>query len=467
MARSGDAFFEEDWARADATDLGGAWVTTAGDAQIVQETLKQSTSAAQTARVYGEASTLASDMAAEVAVQGVFACSSDAQDRSLWLLLRWDSTDSIGYKVGLTWAQVSSAETLTLSIVKVDAVGTTLRETTLGSIAVTTRAYKDANDSYIDQFQNVRARIYDDSGEVTIEAKLNDEEEPLLRVTDREWPLFRGVGAFGVEFDEGEASPADGYLLVDYLAIQSISTNPDPASVQPTYWTFGKLKKVARDLALNDSSSTLNDDRWGDWVNASIQELYDYVGQPLWAETRWSFKLKAGETAVPMPPNAVDVDATVLDVGNSLPIPIIREDSHLESNPTETTTGLPIYFRLGGDARTLVLRPYPLASATRSYVVRYYGSPSHMYDDTEVPPIPDNLCEYICWGAVKRWAYGNGDRTAQARANENWTTGLRMARRLERRRASRTFNHRIGSGFHQGRERIYSDLVGARYGWRR
>lgn len=460
--RTDKVFFEDSFSRAEGTDLGNNW-TGNGGLQIDNHSCRQlGASTATTAVLYADATTLASDMGKDYVVMARLAVDDDANSPEAYIRLRYDNSEDEGYKVGLKWEQSGGAELLTLYIKKeIDGVLATLT-----SSDVTAEANVDANSSYIDQYQTVRARIYSIGSGVVIEARLNNNSEPALSYTDNEIPTFGGSGEVGIEFIDN-VSAVDGAISLDYIAIQGFQGDHDAYAVQPTYWTFGRIKAHSRAMALRDSSSAINDEEWGIFVNEAVQELFGYVGQPLWAEEVYTFRLGASQDEVLLPPDALDLDNIVLDTTSGTHLNIVSERSY-RAEVGDSTSGTPYLFRLGGGEGSLILRPYPTPSQAGTYTVRYYRAPRYMLDDTEIPEIPQHYCSGISWGAVLRYSSRDGVRTLIQQAGRMWSNHLTMVRKRERKRGSRTENFLIGSGLHSPRSgRTGTVFDHAKYGIRR
>ena len=450
-----EAYFDDDFSRADNTDIANGWSTNGGgDPQIINQAVRQGTTAsvAQVA-VFRTATSAASEIGSDYIVQAVVACDDDTTARAANIAMRADFANNDGYLVRLTW----ETDVMTLRAIKL--VGGA--DTILGTIVVTDYA-NTASSSFDDQFQNLRVQIYDEDESVKIEVKLNDEADPVLSATDNSYPQFRAPGSFGVIFDDNDAGVA-GHVFLNSIAIQAIQAVQGDYSVQPRHWTFGRIVDHAKALSTRDSNSHIDTSEFKIMVNAAMQEMYEYANRPRWSEDIITFKTKIGVTDYELPADVVYYDDVLHDTVQQNTIDIV-DSAKFRRNVTTDSSGTPYecYETGVGVNGGPVLKMYPSPSEARSYTLKVSKSPRYLEDDDEIPDVPQNLCHWLCWGAIFLYSSRDSDRTHIRMAGQRWGQGLKAARSQSRRLGSSAkfqITHGLG-------RRNHNDYELSRYGIR-
>lgn len=453
-----EAFFEDEFDRADNTDVANGW-TFDGELQIINETVTQGTGASviASAKLIRTATSAGSEIGADYVVQAILSVDADTTDPAGTVMLRWNSDTNDGYGCRLLWEDDAGTEKLTLQIRK-SVAGT---PSTLTSLDVTSFA-NTSSDSYDDVFQNLRVAIRDEDEAVIIEAKLNDEAEPLLTYEDRVYPQFRSGGSFGLIYED-EVGVA-GHVFLKSIAIQSIQETQGDYSVQPVYWTFGRIVTQAIAESTRDSNSHIDDETFKVWVNGAIQEMWEYAHRPSWGDDIIQFKTKANVEDYELPPEVYYYADVLRDTTQQYNVDIVPTSQFRRSN-ANTTSGTPYEaYEVGkGPNDGIMLRLYPKPSATRTYTLEVSKAPRYLTEDDQIPDVPQNLCHWISWGAVMRYSGRDSDRTHINFAAGTWREGLKAARR-QARRASSSSKFIIGSGL---KRRTWNDYERSRYGLRR
>lgn len=445
-----EAYFIDDFARADNADVANGW-TFNGDLQIINQTVRQNgASAVDQVKLVRNVSSAGSEIGAEYAVQVIAACDDDTVARAVNLFLRADTAGSDGYLVRMTW----ETDVLTLRVAKL--VGGA--DTVLGTVVATTYANLSSA-SFDSVFQSLTARIYDEDESVKIEVKLNDEADPVLSVTDNSYPQFRAKGQFGVIIDDNDVGVA-GHIFINSIAIQAISEVQGAYSLQPRYWTFGRILKQAIAESTRDSNSHIDDETFKMWVNAAMQEMYEYAHRPRWGESIFTFKTKAGTQDYELPNNVIYYDDVLHDTAQAGAINVVPPAT-FRRNVTTTSSGTPYEaYEVGvGPNGGVLLRLYPNPSEARTYTIRVSGTPRYLENDDDTPDVPQSLCQWISWGVVVRYSGRDSDRTHIRHAGQMWSQGLKMARRQSN-RSTAAAKHHIGIGLNRGN----NDYARSRYG---
>lgn len=449
-----EAYFEEDFARDDNTEIGNGWTTNGGgNPQIINQAVRQGSSgAASQVAVFRTVASAASEIGNEYAIQAVLACDDDTAARAANIVMRGDIGNNDGYLVRLTW----ETDTLLLRIVKLVSNVSTV----LGTISVVDYANL-SSDSFDSVFQNLRVQIYDEDESVKIEAKFNDEADPVLSVTDNSYPQFHAAGQFGVIFDDNDT---EGHVTLSSIAIQAVQAVQGDNSVQPRQWTFGRIVDHAVALSTRDSNSKINREEFKTMVNASIQEMYEHCKRPRWAEDIITFKVKTGVQDYELPADVVHYDDVLHDTVQQNTIDIVPA-AKFRRNVTTTSSGTPYeaYERGVGINGGPVLRMHPNPSEARTYTLKVSKSPRYLEDDQEIPDVPQNLCHWLSWGAIFLYSSRDSDRTHIRMAGQRWGQGLKAAR-IQTRMAAASGKFTITTGL--GR-RNRNDYEQSRYGLRR
>jgi len=426
-----NAFFEDGFDRADNTDIANGWSfnDSSGDLQIINQTARQNTASVATETLYRTVASAASEIGAEYAVQAIVA-SSGSGVRAGRILLRYNITDDDGYAVKIGWDD-SSTDALTLTIFKVIAGS----DTSLATLDVTS-FMNTGTSSYDNVFQSLTARIYDEDESVKIEVKLNDESDPVLSANDKGYPQFRDKGSFGFRFEDNAAAVA-GHIFLGQIAIEAIQEVQGDYSIRPKYWTFSRIYKQAVTEATRDSHSNIDTTTFKVWVNASIQEMYEHCNRPRWSDDIITFKSKLGIEDYELPDDVVYYDSVIHDTLNQNTIDVVAADPFRQGTTT-TSSGTPYEaYEVGtGVHGGPILRLYPKPNAAKTYTIRVSKSPRYLEDDDQIPDVPQNLCQWLSWGAVMRYSLRDSDRTHLRASRDMWVRGLDMARRQSKRLGS-------------------------------
>lgn len=420
-------FFQDSFARADSTTVENNWTTT-GAVQIVNQMMRQS-GASSTATAYATipVTTAASGMGQNMEVAAAIACDNDSSSRSGTLLLRHtgDTSTGDGYGITLTWA----SDVLTLKIRKVNG-GTW---STLTSVAVTAEATLSSS-SFDGVFQRLGGRIYDQDGVVVIEALFEDEEAPRLSYTDSVNPLWKMAGYTGVFFEDNDAG-VNGHVFVSEFRIKSIGAFSEDILPEVPLYTFGQLKAKVKERCLRDSSSSMADSVFGDYLNEALKDLAATITCPWWWEDTYQFQVAASQESVAMPSKYSHIDDNAFETGNNRPVPIIRDREYRSTSRKIrlNVLGQPLGFRRVGVTPTggIVLQPYPIPSSAVTYQITAWRRPATMVNDDDIPDLPEELQPGLIWAAVAAYTMLDSDRTHMVMADNRKKEWLAQANRIK------------------------------------
>lgn len=401
-----DRFFSDIFDRADATDIGNNWTTT-GALQIVNQMLRQSgASSAATATATIPVETAAPGCGPNYEVGITVAADTDTTTRSQTILLRLsgDVATGDGYGVTLTWL----TNTLTLKIRKL--TGGTWA--TLTSEAVTTEAAVD-NSSFDSVFQRLGGRIYDKDGLVFIEAVFEDEEKPRLSWTDQVSPLWKAAGTTGLYVEDNDAG-VTGHVFTGGFTLASLALGSDEIIPTVPLYTFGQMRAKVKERCLRDSSSSMSDTVFGDYLNEALKELSATVASAPWWEETYQFQVAVNQTEVMMPAKFYQVDDSAYETGNRRPIPIIRDRDYRSTGLRQSLTvvGSVLGFRRVGVSPMggIVLQPYPVPGAQETFQITAWRRPATMVNDSDIPDLPEELQPGLIWAAVSAYTMLDSDR---------------------------------------------------------
>lgn len=441
--RANDRFWEDNFARDDSTTVGNNW-STSGAVQIVNQTLRQS-GASSTATAYATipVATAAAGCGSAYEVGATIACDSDSSSRSGTLLLRLngDIATGDGYGVTLTFA----SDVLTLKIRKL----TSGTWSTLTSVDVSAEANLISS-SYDSIIQRLIGRIYDQEGVVLIEALFENEQKPRLSWTDQTYPLWRAAGTTGIYFEDND-NGVNGHIFVDSFALASLSETDDDHLPSVPLYTFGDAKKIVKERCLRDSSSSMSDSTFGDYLNEAIKELCAKVPSAWWWEETYDFQVAASQTEIMLPSKFRLCDDFVYDGTSNRPIPIVRERDY-RSTRTQynlTVVGSVLGFRLAGRSPMggILLKPYPTPASSANYSITAWRSPRVMTRDEDVPDLPEDLQPGWIWAAVSLYALKDSDRTHAVLSENKKKEWVLDAIRLHNRFQSQTAPQAARSAF--------------------
>lgn len=405
--RTNDRYFSDSFGRDDSSTVGNNWATD-GALQILNQTLRQSgASSAAAASALISAATAAPECGDDYEAGIVVACDNDSSSRSATVLLRLDGAvaSGDGYGVTLTWA----SDVLTLKIRKL--TGGTWA--TLDSVDVSSEA-NTASSSYDSVNQILVGRIYDKDGDVLIEALFNDEEKPRLSYTDRSYPLWKRSGTTGIYFEDNDAG-VGGHVFVSQFSLLSTAEIDETHLPVVALYSFGKAKKIVRERSLRDSSSSMSDAIFGDYLNEALKELAAKVPDAWWWKETYQFQVKASQTELMLPAKYRLCDDFAYDTGNNVPRPIIAERDYRAKYHGQSITlvGAVQGFRLEGRSPRggILLKPYPTPSAAATFQMSCWRAPLVLDADTDIPDIPEELQPGWIWAAVSYYTLKDSDRT--------------------------------------------------------
>lgn len=426
MTTQTDRYFLDSFDRADTTDVGNGW-TVSGAVQIVNQMLRQSgASATATAYATIPVATAAPGCGPNMEAAISVCADTDTASRSITLLLRLsgDVTTGDGYGITLTWLN----DVLTLKIRKLTS-GVWATQT---SVVVTDEAALSSA-SWDGVFQRMGGRIYDEDGLVQIEALFEDEEKPRLSWTDKVNPLWKLAGSTGLYYEDNDAG-VNGHVFVNAFSISSIAAaSNDITPVVPLY-TFGQMMQKVKERAVRDSSTTLSNSVFGDYLNEALKDLSSFVPCPWWWEETYQFQIAEDQTQVVMPSKYYHIDESAFETDNSRPIPIIRDREYRSSGyrGNLTVLGTTLGFRrigvspLGG----IILEPYPIPSEEQTFQITAWRRPATMVNNEDIPDLPEELVPGLIWAAVSLYTMLDSDRThavlAENRKNEWIGQAIRM-----------------------------------------
>lgn len=457
--QSTDLFWEDQFSRADSTDLANNWTLASGDLQIINGAVQQSSSSVATTQLYQAATTAAPSIGADYAVSARLSCDDATTARAGYIILRRDGTDC--YLVGLVWDDTGTAEVLELRIVKsVAAV-----RTTLATLDVTAEM-NTASSSFDDVIQLVGADIYDDVDGVTINAYFNDEERVRLTATDTSYPNFKQSGSFGLEFQDDDAAVA-GHVMLHGIRILGLVDRNEAYDVVPAKYTAGYIRDRVRTMALRDSNSQLETTLFMDLVNECNQELHAEIGRTPWLTELFSFQVGAAATTYELPTDTASLGSEVWEVSNNRAIPILNTQQFRATGKTDSA-GVPDAFYVAGygPRNGMLLRPHPHPSIATNYEVVRFKSPRILQNDSDIPELPQELCPALIWGALHYYTMRDSDRTHMNMAAAKWSEWKSRVQRYINKRETMTERPVVKHGFRRNSS-VRTVLETARYGVRR
>lgn len=457
--QSSDLFWEDQFSRADSTDLANNWTIASGDLQIINGAVQQSSSAVATAQVYQAVTTAASGMGADYAVSVRLSCDDATTVRAGYILLRRDGTDC--YLVGLEWDDTGASEALELQILK-SVAGT---RTELATLDVTAEM-NTASASFDNVIQLLGANIYDDVDGVVIEAFFNDEERVRLTATDNVFPNFKQAGSFGLEFQDTDAGVA-GHVMLHGIRILGLVDRNEAYDVIPAQYTAGKLRDSLREKCLRDSDSRLQPTYFMDLINEANQEVHADIVRAPWLTEIYAFQMGAGMDSHELPADTASIGSEVWDVAHQRGLPILNM-AQFRAIGRSTQAGRPDVFYMAGvgPRNGPLLRCYSKTDIAINYSVPRFKVPRILSNDSDIPELPQELCPGLIWIALDYYTMRDSDRShmnmAALKANE-WK---RRIQRYINKQETLSGRPVVKHGFHRG-SNIKSVLETARYGVRR
>lgn len=457
--QSSGMFFEDQFTRADSTDLANNWTLGSGDLQIINGAVQQSSSSAATTELYQAATTAAASLGPDYAVSARVSCDDASTARAGYIHLRKDGTD--GYLVGLHWDETGAAQVLTLNILK-SVAGS---RTTLATLDVTAEM-NAVSDNFDDVIQLVGANIYDDSDGVVIDAFFNDEERVRLTATDNVYPNFKQAGSFGFEFQDADAGVA-GHVMLHGIRILGLIDRNEEYDVIPAQYTAGKLRDSLREKCLRDSDSRLQPQYFMDLINEASQELHADIVRAPWLTELYEFQMAANADTHELPADTASIGSEVWAVTNQLALPVLNLQQ-FRALGRSTSAGTPDVFYLAGygPRNGMLLRCYSKTNVAINYSVPRFKTPRILVNDSDIPELPQELCPGLIWIALHYYTMRDSDRSHMnmaAMKAEQWKQRIqRYINKHETLSARPVVKH----GFHRGNH-IKSVLETARYGVRR
>lgn len=427
MATSTERYFQDLFDRADASDIGNGW-TISGALQIVNQQLRQS-GAGATATAYATIPVVnaAAGCGANKEVLIAVCADTDTSSRSITILLRLsgDVATGDGYGITLTWL----VDVMTLKIRKL----TGGVWATQDSVVVTTLA-ATSSASFDGVLQRLGGRIYDKDGLVIIEAIFENEESPILSWTDNVNPLWKAAGSTGLFFEDND-NGVDGHVFVSEFNLKSLAQASNNILPEVPFYTFGQMQRMVKERCVRDSSSSLSNSVFADYLNEALKDLCAFVPCPPWWEETHQFQIGSGQEEVMMPAKFYHVDDNAYDTVNGRPVPIIRDREYRSSHSrlTLSVTGQVLGFRRVGVSPMggILFQAYPTPSSAHEFRITGWRRPATMVNDDDIPDLPEELVPGLIWAAVSLYTMLDSDRTHAVLADNRKKEWIGQAIRMK------------------------------------
>tara|TARA_R110000772_G_C13310120_1_gene439936 strand:+ start:15706 stop:17370 length:1665 start_codon:yes stop_codon:yes gene_type:complete len=317
-------------------------------------------------------------------------------------------------------------------------------------------------------WQDMRLRIRREDDQVVIDVFLNDRNlnQSKLSYTDRQDPLWGGVGLPGFEFISGTVTPQpagtspyglDGLALVrcGLLEIETFRDVRQAVNVFPgSHYTYGRIVDRVITLVEKNGDARYNATTAG---RTKIQTYLDFVleaeadiirleGYWNWLRRESRIYLKDGQHTYELPANCGELELIRPGNWNRRPLTQMQNINFFRLVQGATQSGGQphtfIQAEMGPDGRQQVrIFPEPDFSDTQTVdgedpymVVQYYGRQIRPNDpDSEIPFCPQEDSDVLIYGAAAHAVTLDTDPQNAQRMSQVYSVKLKMLRRKNNR----------------------------------
>lgn len=317
-------------------------------------------------------------------------------------------------------------------------------------------------------WQDMRLRIRREDDQVVIDVFLNDRNlnQSKLSYTDRQDPLWGGVGLPGFEFISGTVTPQpagtspyglDGLALVrcGLLEIETFRDVRQAVNVFPgSHYTYGRIVDRVITLVEKNGDARYNATTAG---RTKIQTYLDFVleaeadiirleGYWNWLRRESRIYLKDGQHTYELPANCGELELIRPGNWNRRPLTQMQNINFFRLVQGATQSGGQphtfIQAEMGPDGRQQVrIFPEPDFSDTQTVdgedpymVVQYYGRQIRPNDpDSEIPFCPQEDSDVLIYGAAAHAVTLDTDPQNAQRMSQVYSVKIKMLRRKNNR----------------------------------